>query len=809
MLEEYKLNGMEKQKNSSVQWKNKSISTKAATFEDNIVFTQEQLKRELGIFGKNVNEFLLQRLLNIIRKNNNINKEVTTYADYINFIQCLNSGDKKQNNEYIYKFFDIEQKGYVTKSDFVITIQNVIDFISFSLKAEIHRTTEEIENIYEHLKFLNINSLDTSSIYATENKHKTDQILWISKSKFILLIESNYININDIINNRKTNKYANNYQISFSIYEDINSLISSFSKLKKMIQQKINIESSYTICTDEYIENHLLHKSCDCITTCQHTSEYVNNNSVINTNHISMIKKKISDFDSLSESSFENELDESLNNNELYKINEDASETEDQVYEMNNQTIKTVRTIKENQNKIKSVNDQSENINIKNKNKKFMFVKPFTNIKDSTLKQELTNKGIDLNDTAILINQNEFITYLDNIDNSFKKIREQIKKINPNLCYNFPIQRGNIYINNSLKSKNLIKHNLEESLIYFSNHNLEFYLKVLTSINKCISYIREEKYDIENSLFNEVNTFTHFSFDNEKYEFTEYYPKVFSNLRRNIYISNTEYSSCFNTNNFLFDLITGKQTNLTEIINENFIQNSTICPERFCFYSPNGKYLIKTLTEKEFEILQKILPSYYEYLITSKHSLLERILGIYKITYKSKEIYFYISKNIYATKDNVKISLSYDLKGSNYKRTSDIQPYKDLDFINKKEKIIIDKEEKFGIFSTLQSDTQFLQNNNITNYSFFIGIGNCIEEDENVSISQISTNNKKERNFYFNSTNKNIVYFFGIVDIFKEYDGKKKIENFFKSFTQGKGISCQPPKEYRERFNQFIRKCFD
>ncbi len=42
MLEEYKLNGMEKQKNSSVQWKNKSISTKAATFEDNIVFTRWQ-----------------------------------------------------------------------------------------------------------------------------------------------------------------------------------------------------------------------------------------------------------------------------------------------------------------------------------------------------------------------------------------------------------------------------------------------------------------------------------------------------------------------------------------------------------------------------------------------------------------------------------------------------------------------------------------------------------------------------------------------------------------------------------------------
>lgn len=802
MLEKHKLNGIEKQ--------NKSLLVKPENFEENIVFTPERLRRELGIFGKNVNDFLLQRLMSIIRKNNNINKKVTTYADYIDFIKCLNSGDKKQNNEYIYKFFDVEQKGYVTKSDFVITIQNLIDFISLSLKVEINRTTEEIENIYEHLKFLNVNTPDTVSIYATESKNRTQQILWISKSKFIFLIESNYININDIINNRQSNKYANNYQISFSIYEDINSLISSFSKFKKMIQQKINIESCYTICTDEYIENHLSQKSCDCTTTCQHSIEYVSNNSMTNTNRISMMKKNISDFDSLSESSFENKLDESLMKNEPYNINEDASETEDIVYEINNKTIKTIRTIKENKNKIKSINDQSDNIIIKNKNKKFMFIKPFSNLKDSALKQELINKGIDLNDTSILIKQKEFITCLDNIDNSFKKIREQIKKINPNLCFNCPIQRGNIHINNSVKSKNLIKHIPEEPLIYFSNHNLEFYLKIMSSIDKCISCAREENYDIDNSLFFETNTFTHFSFDNEKYEFIEYFPKVFSNLRQKMCISKKEYSTCFNTSNFLFNLITGKQTNLNKIINENFIEKSSIFPEHFCFYSPNGKYLIKTLNENEFEILQKILPSYYEHLITSKHSLLERILGIYKITYRAKKIYFYVSKNIFATKDNVKVNLFYDLKGSIYKRSSDIQPYKDLDFISKKEKIIINKEEKFEVFTTLQSDTQFLQNNNITNYSFFIGIGDSTEDDENISISQnTSTSSKeRERNFYANSSNKNIVYFFGVVDILKDYDGKKKIEKFFKSFTQGKGISCQPPKEYRERFIQFIRKCF-
>ena len=96
----------------------------------------------------------------------------------------------------------------------------------------------------------------------------------------------------------------------------------------------------------------------------------------------------------------------------------------------------------------------------------------------------------------------------------------------------------------------------------------------------------------------------------------------------------------------------------------------------------------------------------------------------------------------------------------------------------------------------MQSDTNFLKENNITNYSFIIGIASQINDMKN------------EMNWY-PSLKSNEIYSFGIIDILREYDNKKKVEKFFKSITQGNDISCQPPNEYMERFNSFIRGGFN
>ena len=44
---------------------------------------------------------------------------------------------------------------------------------------------------------------------------------------------------------------------------------------------------------------------------------------------------------------------------------------------------------------------------------------------------------------------------------------------------------------------------------------------------------------------------------------------------------------------------------------------------------------------------------------------------------------------------------------------------------------------------------------------------------------------------------------------FLHNSAKKKFEHFFKSITQGRGISCKPPSEYSQRFKDFIEEIFE
>jgi len=43
-------------------------------------------------------------------------------------------------------------------------------------------------------------------------------------------------------------------------------------------------------------------------------------------------------------------------------------------------------------------------------------------------------------------------------------------------------------------------------------------------------------------------------------------------------------------------------------------------------------------------------------------------------------------------------------------------------------------------------------------------------------------------------------------NVYKYISVKKKMEHFFKGMTQGKGISCKPPNDYMERFQNFTEK---
>lgn len=49
----------------------------------------------------------------------------------------------------------------------------------------------------------------------------------------------------------------------------------------------------------------------------------------------------------------------------------------------------------------------------------------------------------------------------------------------------------------------------------------------------------------------------------------------------------------------------------------------------------------------------------------------------------------------------------------------------------------------------------------------------------------------------------------GIIDCFTGYNVNKKVEHNFKRMTQGKGISCIPPKMYGARFRKYMESIFE
>ena len=234
-----------------------------------------------------------------------------------------------------------------------------------------------------------------------------------------------------------------------------------------------------------------------------------------------------------------------------------------------------------------------------------------------------------------------------------------------------------------------------------------------------------------------------------KCRFYDYAPKIFYNLRTMYGISSDDYLKSLGPENFLCNLIITKNKSLKEICSSGKSGS-------FFYFSYDGKYLMKTIPESEFLKFKEMLMDYYNYM------------------YENPE----------------KIYLS-----SQYKRM---------------------------LFEEAKRDSTFLSRHNINDYSFLIGVNDkkwCNKEQlEQEQYLLLSINKKKQsfespvirKPFYeeyyggIRSEDNDKIYFFGIIDIFTNYGGKKKMEYIVKSVSQGNGISCKPPDEYSRRFINFV-----
>ncbi|CAJ1429457.1 unnamed protein product [Effrenium voratum] len=309
-----------------------------------------------------------------------------------------------------------------------------------------------------------------------------------------------------------------------------------------------------------------------------------------------------------------------------------------------------------------------------------------------------------------------------------------------------------------------------------------------------VDYIMQEKFTITPRLMP-------YRDERKTTRFVDFAPMVFQEIRSRFGISEEEYLRSVGPEQLLGNLVLGNLSSLSELSSEGK-------SGAFFYYTADGKYMMKTVTPKEFVLLRKMLKGYSDHIKENPGTLVVRFLGLHclraqKSRRPKKNLYFVVMANMFNTP--CEIHRRYDLKGSwvgrvtlPENRNSHIA-LKDVDFQQANEKIIVGKERK-SLLAQIRRDSEFLASNNIIDYSLLLGIH---DKDSALAVQA------KGEVLGFVSEDSRTIYFMGIIDILTPFDKMKKLEHTLKALRHDwHGVSCCPPSFYASRFCNFMERAF-
>lgn len=294
----------------------------------------------------------------------------------------------------------------------------------------------------------------------------------------------------------------------------------------------------------------------------------------------------------------------------------------------------------------------------------------------------------------------------------------------------------------------------------------------------------------------------------------KYSPKIFYCIRKIDNISNDDY------------LLSLSPKDNLKIIKESFASGGRSANPIIFTY--DKKYLLKTISKSEKNVLLEILPEYHRKMRDAK-SLLCRIYGLYRIDVGGKQsMHLIVMRNMNELPSMTKYAC-FDLKGSTVQRvtlTKDdkqdvingfkeevIEQYKnsilkDLDFDLLDFCFNFSKQNCDLIQNSLCEDSEFLKGNNLIDYSLLCSIHHYNEEDYNkVSDEQKYRIVKTKDNKY--------LYNFSIIDFLTPYGITKKFELGIKtagaklSESGDTNFSVLDAVGYSRRFIRYLNKKFN
>lgn len=273
--------------------------------------------------------------------------------------------------------------------------------------------------------------------------------------------------------------------------------------------------------------------------------------------------------------------------------------------------------------------------------------------------------------------------------------------------------------------------------------------------------------------------------------FKEYASNVFRHIRRKSGIEDCTYLDSLGIQSFLLKLF------LQGRLDPYHHQNTPGKSVSEFFRTSDSRFLLKSISTSEFELLMQKLIAYCNHVTSDNRSLLMPILGIYSVSNTVHEVYFIAMSNLFSC---AKVKEIYDVKGSN--RTTPLKErkpgvaLKDLDMDRQ---LILEQESFEIIWPAFERDLVFLKEMNVMDYSILVGVATSDRDDSAQDV----------RNHIFPAKNGTETYYLGFVDYLVPYSFSKKLENGFKCLAFDKDkVSVGDPTEYAKRLSAFTRPKF-
>lgn len=287
---------------------------------------------------------------------------------------------------------------------------------------------------------------------------------------------------------------------------------------------------------------------------------------------------------------------------------------------------------------------------------------------------------------------------------------------------------------------------------------------------------------------------------------------------------------------------------MMSICNEAMVELSNPGASGSIFYLTNDdEFILKTVSMKEAEFLQKLLPGYYMNLQQNPRTTLPKFFGMFCYQCNQKNIRLVVMNNLLPS--SIKLHLKFDLKGSTYKRKAGKHErdkksptFKDLDFLELlPDGLMLEPETYTAMINTMKRDCRVLESFKIMDYSLLVGVHNldlaAKEREESFGAAggsePVAAPAKRDKLVAHstamesiqctsdpvdipselpsggiparNHKGERLLLFVGIIDILQSYRLVKKIEHTFKAMIHdGDTVSVHRPGFYAERFLNFM-----